>query len=94
MSLFLIFDVNNKRDDILEAADIDDGDDAKKSPSTIGTTRLKRWKMTETIRTPTKLHLLMDSFFFKISSLTYHSVCPSQSSILVWTCLSLSWFTQ
>jgi hypothetical protein len=30
MSLFLIFDVNNKRDDVLEAADIDDGDDAKK----------------------------------------------------------------
>jgi hypothetical protein len=26
----LIFDVNDERDDVLEAADIDDGDDAKK----------------------------------------------------------------
>ncbi len=93
-SLFLIFDVNDKRDDVLEAADIDDGDDAKKSPLTIGMTRSKRWKTMETILTPTKLHLLMDLIFFKISSLTYHSVCPLQSSFLVWTCLSLSWFTQ
>ncbi len=29
-SLFLIFNVNNKRDDILDAADIDDGDDVDK----------------------------------------------------------------
>jgi hypothetical protein len=26
----LVFDVDNKRDDVLEAADIDDGEDAKK----------------------------------------------------------------
>jgi hypothetical protein len=30
MSLFLIFDVENKRDDVLEAADIDDGNNTKK----------------------------------------------------------------
>ncbi len=93
-SLFLIFDIDDKRDDVLEAADIDDGDNTKKSPSTIGTTRSKQWKTTETIPTPMKIHLLRESIFFKISSLTYHSVCPLQSSFLVWTCLSSSWFTQ
>ncbi len=30
MSLFLIFNVNDKRDDVLEAADINNRDDAKK----------------------------------------------------------------
>jgi hypothetical protein len=30
MSFFLIFNVNDKRDDVLEAADIDNGDDSKK----------------------------------------------------------------
>jgi hypothetical protein len=30
MSLFLIFDVNDKRDDVLNAADIDDGDNIDK----------------------------------------------------------------
>jgi hypothetical protein len=30
MSLFLIFDADDKRDDVLEAADIDDRDNAKK----------------------------------------------------------------
>ncbi len=93
-SLFLIFNVNNKRDDILEAADINDGNDFKKNPLTIGMTGSKRWKTTETILTPMKLHLSMDSFFFEILSLTYHSVCPLQSSFLLWTCLSSSWFTQ
>ncbi len=94
MSLFLIFDIEDKRDDVLEAADIEDGDDAKKSPSMIGMTCSKQWKMTKTIPTPTKLHLLMDSIFFEILPLTYHSVCPSHSSFLVLTCLSWSWFTQ
>jgi hypothetical protein len=78
MSLFLIFDVDDKRDDILEAADIDDRDDAKKNPSMIGTTRSKQWKTMEMIPTPTKLHLSMNSIFFEILSLTYQSVCPSQ----------------
>jgi hypothetical protein len=64
MSLFLIFDVDDKRDDILETADIDNKDDAKKSPLMIGTTRSKQWKMTEMIPTPMKLHLLMDSIYF------------------------------
>jgi hypothetical protein len=53
-----MFDVVNKRDDILDAADNDDGDDAnKKSPLTIEKTRSMRWKMTETIWTPTKQRL-------------------------------------
>ncbi len=61
-SLFLIFDVNDKRDDVLEA--VKQRRRRQKNPSTIGTTRLKQWKMTEMIPTPTKLHLLMNLMFF------------------------------
>ncbi len=81
-SLFLIFDVDNKRDDVLEAADIGNGDDAKKSPSTIGTTRSKQWKTMETFLTPMKLHLLMVQFFWDfIIDLPF---CLSVANIFFW----------
>ncbi len=92
-SLFLIFNINDKRDDVLEAADINNGDDAKKKS-------INNWDDTfEAMEDNgndlnTNKATPFDGFnFFVISSLTYHSVCPSQSSFLVWTCLSLSWFT-
>jgi hypothetical protein len=76
MSLFLIFNIDDKRDDVLEAANIDDGDDAKKKSINNRDATFEAVEDDRAIPTPMKLHLLMDLFFFEILSLTYHSVCP------------------
>jgi hypothetical protein len=90
----LIFDVDDKRDDVLEAADIDDGDDAKKKSIDNLDNTLEAVEDNGDNSDTNKATPFNGFFFFKILSLTYHSVCPSQSSFLVWMCLSLSWFTQ
>jgi hypothetical protein len=43
-----MFEVVNDTDDDFDTADNDDGDDAKKGPSTIERTPSKGWKTTET----------------------------------------------
>ncbi len=89
-----MFDFGNEKDDVLDTADNDDGDDAKKKSINNWKTRSKQWKMMETIQTPMKLRLWMDLVFFKTLTLTYHSFFLSQSSFVGWMCLSLSWYTQ
>jgi hypothetical protein len=78
----------------LEAADINGGDNAKKKSIHNQDNTFKAME-DDGDNSDTNKATPFDGFdFFKISSLTYHSVCPLQSSFLVWMCLSLSWFTQ
>jgi hypothetical protein len=80
MSLFLIVDIEDKRDDVLEAADINNGDNAEKKSIN---NRDDTFKAVEEDGDDSNTNKAtpFDGFnFFKISSLTYHSVCPLQSS--------------
>ena len=71
-SLFLMFEVVNDTDDNFNTADNDDGDDAKKCPSTIERTPLKGWKTTETTRPPMNQRPRTQFVFFsEFSTLTY-----------------------
>ncbi len=49
-----MFEVLDDTDDDFDIADNEDGDDAKKSPSTIERTPSKGWKTTETTQPPMK----------------------------------------
>jgi hypothetical protein len=82
-SLFLMFDVDDERDDVLDTADNDDGDDDNKKS-------INDWEDTfdvveddgDNLDTNKMTPLEGFIFFFDTSTLTYHSFFQSQSSLV------------
>jgi hypothetical protein len=90
-----MFNVVNKRDDVLDAADNDNRDDTnKKSIDNCEDTFDAAEDNGDDLDTNKTTPLDGFSFFFDTSTLTYRSFFQLQSSFVGWMCFSLSWFYQ
>ncbi len=81
-SLFLMFDVINKRDDILDTADNDDGDDANKKSINNQEDTFDAVKDIGDDLDTNKMTPLDGFIFFDTSTLTYRSFFQLQSSLV------------